>query len=214
MLKLIVFDCDGVMFDSKNANNAYYNHLLAHFNHPPMDEDELDFVHMHSVTAAVEHIFRHYPSTGVEQVHAYRQECGYEPFLQFMKIEADLIDFLEITSRKYHLAISTNRTNTMVPLLKAHNLEHYFGKVVTAATATRPKPAPDGLEEILKFFSCSPEEALFIGDSVIDEQHAMACNVPFIAFKNKKLKAAYYVKSFMEILSLPPFTEGSSPANL
>ena len=58
MLKLIVFDCDGVMFDSKNANRTYYNFLLNHFGLPEMNEEELDFVHMSSVADSIQHIFR------------------------------------------------------------------------------------------------------------------------------------------------------------
>ena len=61
MLKLIVFDCDGVMFDSRYANQQFYNRLLTQFNHPPMDEGELEYVHMHNVTDSVNHIFRNYP---------------------------------------------------------------------------------------------------------------------------------------------------------
>ena len=30
-LKLITFDCDGVMFDSRDVNRIYYNDLLAAF---------------------------------------------------------------------------------------------------------------------------------------------------------------------------------------
>lgn len=205
MLKLIVFDCDGVMFDSKKANTIYYNHLLDTFGHGPMGAEEVEYVHMHSVSSSVEQIFRHYPETSLEHVHNYRAKCGYDPFLQYMEMEPDLVTFLEITGSKVHLAISTNRTNTMIPLLKSYKLDHYFEKVVTAATAKRPKPAPDGLLEILDHFKCKPEETLFIGDSVIDEQHAAACNVPLIAFKSPSLKAQYHVKSFTQILQLAPF---------
>ena len=205
MLKLIVFDCDGVMFNSKNANCMYYNHLLRHFELAPMSESEENYVHMSSVTDSVQHIFRHYSSPTIEEIDAFRQSCDYEPFLQYMEIEEDLVEFLNITKKKYHLAISTNRTNTMLPLLKSYNLESYFGKVVTAATARRPKPAPDGLLEIITYFKCEPEETVFIGDSVIDEEHARSCGVALIAFKNQTLQAAYHVNSFLEILKLPPF---------
>lgn len=205
MLKLIVFDCDGVMFDSKNANIAFYNHLLSHFGCRPMDDGEEDFVHMNNVADSVNHIFRHYSSPSIQQVHTYREQCSYEPFLQYMHMEEDLVPFLETTRKNCHLAISTNRTNTMLPLLKTYKLDGYFDKVVTAATATRPKPAPDGLIEILEHFQCSAEEAIFIGDSIFDEQHAAGCNVPLIAFRNNKLHAKYYVESFTEILKLPPF---------
>ena len=205
MLKLIVFDCDGVMFDSKKANNMYYNHLLAHFGLPPMTASEEDFVHMSNVTDAVKHIFHHYQHPQLDEVHDYRKKTEYTPFLQYMKMEPDLRAFLEITKLKYHLAISTNRTNTMVPLLQSYGLENYFGIVMTAETAKRPKPAPDGLEAILKHFDCKSDEAIFIGDSIIDEQHAAACKVALIAFKSPTLDASYHVRSFMEILSLPPF---------
>jgi phosphoglycolate phosphatase-like HAD superfamily hydrolase len=205
MLKLIVFDCDGVMFNSKKANCLYYNHLLTHFGLAPMDADEEDYVHMSSVTDSIQHIFRRYTSPTLAEVHDFRKLCGYGPFLQYMEIEADLLEFLEITNNNYHLAISTNRTDTMIPLLKSYGLETYFGKVVTAATAKRPKPAPDGLLEILAYYSCEPKEAVFIGDSILDEQQAGSCGVPLIAFKNTNLQAAYHVNSFLEILSLSPF---------
>ncbi len=209
MLKLIVFDCDGVMFNSKKANCMYYNHLLAHFGLPSMSTEEEDYVHMNSVADSVQHIFRHYRNPDLEEVHAFRKSCGYTPFLTYMEMEEDLQEFLQITSSKYHLAISTNRTDTMLPLLKRYRLEEYFGKVVTAATARRPKPAPDGLLEILDFFGCTADEAVFIGDSIIDEQHAASCGVPLIAFKNPDLQAPYHVGGFMEILKLEPFLKAT-----
>lgn len=210
MLKLIVFDCDGVMFDSKKANCTFYNHLLSHFGYPPMDEKEQDFVHMGSVTDSVKHIFRHYQEPSLKQIHEYREQCGYGPFLKYMEMEPDLMEFLEITSKKYDLAISTNRTNTMIPLLESYNIDHYFGKVMTALTAKKPKPAPDALLEILDHYGCRPREAIFIGDSIFDEQHAAACSVPLIGFKNRKLQAAYHVDSFMEILQLTPFQNANN----
>ena len=28
---LIIYDCDGVLIDSRRSNEAFYNHILAHF---------------------------------------------------------------------------------------------------------------------------------------------------------------------------------------
>ena len=207
MLKLIVFDCDGVMFDSKNANRTYYNFLLNHFGLPEMNEEELDFVHMSSVADSIQHIFRNSHAISLEKVDQLRAQTGYKPFLKYMSIEPDLIYFLKIVSKKYSLAISTNRSDTMGPLLKSYELESYFGKVMTAGNAPRPKPAPDALMEILKHYDCDPVEALFIGDTIVDEQHAASCNVDLIAFRNSALNGRYHVSSFMEILGLPPLKE-------
>lgn len=207
MLKLIVFDCDGVMFDSRRANTMYYNSLLAHFQRPPMSSEEEEYVHMHSVYDSVRHIFRHYQSPSLEDVHAHRLQGDYSAFLPYMEMEPELRPFLEQVKDRYHLAISTNRTNTMIPLLQSTQLDGYFAKVMTADKVAHPKPAPDALLEILAFFGCRPEEAIFIGDSVLDEQHAASAGVALIAFKNKKLQAAYHVQGFLEILGLPPFIQ-------
>ncbi len=207
MLKLIVFDCDGVMFDSRLANREFYNTMLKEFGHPPMDENELEYVHIHNVQNAIAHVFRNYPETSFAEVDAFRKAIGYKPFLPFMKMETDLINFLDRVQSRYHLAISTNRSDTMEPLLQTFGLQGYFQKVMTSLNARRPKPAPDALVEILEYFGCCADEAIFIGDSILDRQHSASCGVPLIGFKNKNLPADYHVNSFMEILTLPPFQD-------
>ncbi|HID69263.1 MAG TPA: HAD family hydrolase [Desulfobacterales bacterium] len=204
-LKLIIFDCDGVMFDSKFANQTYYNFLLQHYSYPVMDEKELEFVHMHNVAESIRHIFRHYPQQNLQEVEKLRQETGYAPFLKYMKMEEDLIQFLDICTPRYQLAISTNRTNTMESILEIFKLRDYFKKVMTAENARRPKPAPDALFEILEFYNCHADEAIYIGDSIIDREHSAGCGMRLIAFKNENLPAEYHVSSFLDILQLPPF---------
>jgi len=205
MLKLIIFDCDGVMFDSKFANREYYNQLLAHFQRPPMSPPELEHVHIHNVLDSIRHIFRHYPQQDLTEVNAYRMALDYTPFLGHMRMEPDLIEFLEKTKPRYQLAISTNRTNTMTPILQMFELQDYFDKVMTAENARRPKPAPDALLEILDYCKCRTDEAIYIGDSIIDREHTANCGMRLIGFKNPDLPAEYHVTSFMEILGLPPF---------
>lgn len=205
MLKLIVFDCDGVLFDSREANRIYYNDLLSAFDHPPMDDQELEFVHSHNVTDSVSHIFEKHRATDLEAVHRHRLSQSYTPYLSYMVIEPDLIEFLDIVKVHYQLAISTNRTTTMKPLLDSYELTDYFELVVTPMDVKSPKPAPDALLKIFSHFNCRPEETIFIGDSVIDQQHTENTGVDLIAFKNKLLKARYQVDRFMQILELEPF---------
>ena len=210
MLKLIVFDCDGVMFDSREANRVYYNDLLAAFHHPAMNDEELSFVHMHNVTDSVSHVFRHYQDQDMNKVHRHRLQTDYSKYLQYMRMEPDLIEFLSYAKECFRLAISTNRTNTMHPLLQKYKLADYFELVVTAGDVKNPKPAPDALHKILLYFNCSADETIFIGDSRIDQLHTESVGIPLIAFKNKELEADYHVSSFMEICRLPPFTDRDS----
>ncbi|MDY6861377.1 MAG: HAD hydrolase-like protein, partial [Thermodesulfobacteriota bacterium] len=58
MIKLVIFDCDGVMFDSLEANIQFYNRILAHFGKPKMTREEIDYVHCHTAEDSVNYIFR------------------------------------------------------------------------------------------------------------------------------------------------------------
>lgn len=202
-LKLIIFDCDGVMFDSKEANREYYSHIRARFGHPPLSDDELDYVHMHHVADSIRHIFRHYPQD-LAAADRYRLGLDYQPFLKYMFMEPDLREFLELLlPAGCGAAISTNRTNTMATLLRLFELERYFGMVVTAMDVRHPKPHPEALHRILAHFGCAVNEAVYIGDSQVDREHTASVGMPLIAFKNPALAADYHVRSFLEITSLP-----------
>ncbi len=207
-LKLVVFDCDGVMFDSRDSNREYYNQLLARFGHPPMDAAELDYVHSHNVMDSVAHIFRRYPAAEIEAVHRLRRQLDYTPFLRHMVMEPDLVEFLRWLRPDIHTAISTNRTNTMPALMAMFGLEPYFDKVVTALDVTRPKPHGEALEVILDHFGLRVDQAVFIGDSMVDREHCAGVGMELIAFKNPALPARYHVNRFMEITKLPLFRDG------
>ena len=210
MLKLVVFDCDGVLFSSREANRVYYNHLLQVFSCPPMDEEELNHVHIHNVNDSIIYIFRNHTHVALEAVRAYRSGLDYSPYLQYMEMEPDLLQFLRIIKPQYHTAISTNRTDTMETILDTFALRPWFDMVVTAITAPRPKPAPDGLLMILERFQVRPDETIYIGDSVIDRDHCASVGVDLIAFRNSELQARYHVENFMNILDLPPFQTTST----
>lgn len=203
-IKLVIFDCDGVMFDSKNANLHFYNQIRTHFGHPPMDDDELEYVHMHHVMDSVNHIFRHWPDE-LEQAHRYRQSLDYKDFIRHMVIEPDLVPFLEQITPSCKTAISTNRTTTMATLLELFDLKRYFGLVVTAMDVENSKPHPDALLKILDYFSLEVGDSIFIGDSPVDQEHAASLDMRLIAFRNPALDADYHVDSFMEIAALPVF---------
>jgi HAD superfamily hydrolase (TIGR01549 family) len=205
-LKLVVFDCDGVMFDSKDANRKYYNHLLEKFDCPEMDSQEEDYVHSHNVLDSVSYIFRKHP-TVIDTIHAYRQSLDYSPYLKYMLIEPDLKDFLRFLKPRFHTAISTNRSTTMDAVMKMHKLDSYFELVVTSLDVQQPKPHVEALLKILNHFQLSADQAVYIGDSIVDLEHTAGVNMRLISFKNPNLPADYHVNSFLDIPALPIFQE-------
>jgi phosphoglycolate phosphatase len=196
-ISAVIFDCDGVMFDSRQANIDFYNHLLGRFGLPPMRDEQVAFVHMHTVQESVRYLFRDTSHEG--QAQAYRLNMDYTPFIQAMIMEPGLKDLLEALKRRCGLAVATNRSTTIGEVLRTFGLEDYFDIVVSSLDVERPKPNPEALHKILRFFRIEPGRAVYVGDSIVDMETATAARVPFISYKNRALRADYHVDSLQEI---------------
>ncbi len=199
-ISAVIFDCDGVMFDSRQANINFYNHLLDHFSLPPMREESVSFVHMHTADESVRHIFRGTPY--VEKAQAYRLQVDYGPFIKDMIMEPGLKALLEALKPRFGLAVATNRSNTIGPVLESFGLKEYFDLVISSLDVKNPKPHPESIFKILEFFQLNPRDALYVGDSAVDDETAKAARVPFVAYKNKDLEADHHVDVLLDIVRL------------
>ena len=206
-IKAVVFDCDGVMFDTAQANRKYYDEVLDAFGKSPLNKEQFTNVHMMTVKAAIEYLFDdmddHTP------VYERLQGIGYHKFIPYMVMEKGLVELLEnLKKNGFIRGIGTNRTNTMEKVLDDFNLDAYFEVVITAAKVKKPKPDPEQLLVIMEKFSLSPEQLLFIGDSDYDRLAARSAKVWFAAFKNPDLEADWNVDSMDEIAGILQINAG------
>ena len=199
-VSVIIFDCDGVMFDSRQANENFYNHILSHFGLPPLTDHNTGFVHMHTVVESLRHIFQGTPY--VEDALDYRFKVDYTPFIKDMVMEPGLKELLDAVKADYGLAVATNRSNTIGEVLAMYGLSPYFDIVVSSLDVQNPKPHPESIFKVLDFFSITPTECVYVGDSEVDLKVCRASGVPLIAFKNKALKAEIHVQSMAEVKDL------------
>jgi phosphoglycolate phosphatase len=197
---VVIFDCDGVMFDSKQANIRFYNHLLARFNLPTMNDDEINFCHQHTADESIRRIFKGTPY--IDEAFVYRLKMDYTPFLKDMIIESDLKDLLQFLKGRYGLAVATNRSNTIQQVLEIFGLKDYFEIVVSSLDVERPKPHPESIFKILQFFSASAAAALYIGDSRVDYQTARSAGTVFVAYKNESLDADFHENRLMDVVPI------------
>jgi phosphoglycolate phosphatase len=196
-VKAVVFDCDGVMFDTVKANTAYYDHILRHFGKSAMTPEQFTYIHMHTVDQALAFLFD--DAAQLAEARDFRKQMSYLPFLQFMEIEPGLKPLLRRLKPHYLTAVATNRTDTMNRVLRSHGLEDAFDLVVTALDVVRPKPHPDQLNKILDHFALAPEQAVFIGDSELDAASAKAAGVAFVAYANRRLAADFHIDHLLQV---------------
>jgi phosphoglycolate phosphatase len=194
LLKLIAFDCDGVLFDSRQANIAFYNAILEQFGQPLLSPAATDFVHSHTVFESLEYLFQGYPD--LDAVGQFTRSLDYHPYIPMMVEEPHLREFLQFLRPQFASALATNRTTTTGAVLKYHRLEDQFDLVVSAQDVSQPKPHPESFWRILEHFSLKPEQAIFIGDSRVDEEFARNAGVLMVAYRNPELRADFYLDSF------------------
>lgn len=206
-IKAVIFDCDGVMFDTTAANAAYYNRILRHCGRPALTPAQLAYCHMHTVDNALRFLFEE--SGQLAQAHAYRREMGYRDFLPKMIIEPHLKPVLRELRPGIKTAVGTNRLDTMAGVLEIHGLTEDFDLVVTAADVPSPKPAPDILLRVLDALGLEAGEAIYIGDSAVDEQAARSARIPLVAYRNRTLQARHHIDSLGEV---PGLLDNAGPA--
>jgi len=193
----VIFDCDGVMFDSRQANINFYNHILSHFGLPTLTDEDIEFVHMNTAVESLNHIFRDSPC--LAEAQEYRLKLDYSPFIKAMVMEPGLKELLGFLKPLYGLAVATNRSNTIGKVLEVNGLTPYFDIVVSSLDVRNPKPHPESIFKILDFFQLAPDQSVYVGDSAIDSETSRAAGVPFASYKNKGLVADYYVDCLMDL---------------
>ena len=199
-VKVVAFDCDGVLFDTEQSNRAYYNEILNHLGKPDLSPEQFAFVHMHTLDESLAYLFD--DDQSLAAAYAYRKTMNYHKFFKFMKIEPGLIPLLKKMRPRIKAAIATNRTDTIDALLEAFALQDLFDLVVSSSDVLMPKPHPDALLKILAYFHIRSDQAIYVGDSNVDESAANSAGIKLVAYRNKSLSSAYHIDSLREIETL------------
>lgn len=183
--KAVIYDCDGVMFDSFDANLAFYDRIMVGMGRPLLsrsDEEQMRILH----TYANREVLAYFFPDPVECQEAVRQagEINYMELVPLMLMEEGFRETLDILRPMVSLAVCTNRSTSMDAVLERFDLASYFGCVMTASKVVNPKPSPEPLFKVLDHYGIAPWEALFVGDSEVDSLAAAAAGVHFVAYKS------------------------------
>lgn len=196
-LRTIVFDNDGVLVDSYEANMVYYGVIREELGLPPMTEAERVYVHSRTHNEAVRHIV---PADKQDRALEIGRNFDATLLHPYLKRTDGLGEFLWwLRDAGFNLAINTSRGESMEMLLDLLDLRGFFHPVVTSDKVSVPKPHPEGLHWIMRDHGVRPDEVAYIGDSIVDERAARAAGVRFWAFRNPPLNAAVHIDNFWDI---------------
>ncbi len=198
MPEVIIYDCDGVLIDSRESNQAFYNHILERFGLAPLTKAQLEVVHVSTAQGAIDFLFQGHPAR--EEAQAYQRTINNDPFLPLIRLEPHIREVLIRLRSRYRTAIATNRGKSLPLVLRNLGLDSLFDLTISANDVSHPKPHPECLLKILTHFRVEPDAALYIGDSQVDQEVAAAAGVPFAAYKNPPLKARFHLQTHLDLL--------------
>jgi phosphoglycolate phosphatase-like HAD superfamily hydrolase len=197
-LKGVIFDCDGVLIDSREANVAFYNQILEGLNMGRMSREDEAYVHSQTIHNSIARIV---PDGRLEEAWDVVSRFSFSSVVHLVRLHSGLVRLLKWLQQSGILcAVNTNRTNTMDLVLNHFELETYFSPVVTSSDVRRPKPHPESVQFILKSWDLQEKDVVFIGDSEVDQLAAQASGVAFWAFKNPDLAADLHIADFDTLL--------------
>ena len=165
--KLIIFDLDGTLLDSKADISHSMNRTLAKYGLPAMDAD---FVWKYLGDGAlylVNRCFSHFKKDAPDgAVEFFLKDYQFNSLMntRFYKGVNEMLLSLQ-NKRK---AVLTNKLHEfsmkiIQGLGSAHHFEYILGR-----GSYRKKPDPEGIFIILEKLSVKPDDAVMIGDTTID----------------------------------------------
>jgi HAD superfamily hydrolase (TIGR01509 family) len=199
----VIYDCDGVLFDSIEANKKLYNDLCALVGRSPLNEEEVKYVHTHTVYETIHLIFGQDNDLEKKALESLKKQIDIRDYIVYLKMEPYLFQILNLLKANGIIrAINTNRTTSMKHIMERFGLWPFFDMVVTALDVKNPKPHPESIEKIIQTLHLSKEETVFVGDSDVDQQTAKSSGVRFIAYKNRDIVHDAQIDDHLDLLNL------------
>lgn len=183
MLKLVIFDMDGLMFATEQVNYRAFTEIVKEEGYEPTFEQFTGFLGMNA--RDIQKKYYSYYGENVDAEGIYKkvgQRAKQIIRKEGVPEKAGLRQLLKVVKEKELLAAVASGSDTEVikEYLERTGLTPYFDTVLSSKEVKRGKPYPDIFLEICKQLNIKTEETLVLEDSANGVQAALAGNFSVI----------------------------------
>lgn len=201
MIKAVIFDIDGVLIDSFDANFKFFQDLLAKAGYKsPKKEEYLPIFHL-SMLDVIKIITKSSSDKEISRIWEIGRSPEFKYPSHLLKTQKDLEKTIRRLKQEYLLGIATSRVKEgidRVPILS--QLQKYFQVTVSYQDTVNHKPHPEPLLLACRKLNVHPNEAVYVGDVENDLIAGKAAGMKVIVFSQKKYKNADAITSQFEKL--------------
>ncbi len=177
MTRLLVFDLDGTLVDSRRDLADAANALIVERGGPPLPVDDIAAMVGEGAALLVRRALAaaNVRRDDLEPALARFLELYDERLLAHTRLYDGTREALEAVRRHATLAVLTNKPQHHTErLLAGLGIAPYFRWVIGGDSAHGRKPQPAGLNHLMAMAGTTPDETVMIGDSAIDLRTARA----------------------------------------
>ena len=191
MIKAVIFDVDGVLLDSFEANYKFHSDLMAKFGYNPATKEQYRSLFHNSMKDNIKVMTKSTDEEEIERIWeaGKNQEVSYHD--ELLTIPKYLKETLELLAKNYVLGIVTSRVRESVfSSTILSSLRKYFKAVIAYQDTENHKPHPGPLLLAAQKLGFMPEECVYIGDVENDMIAARAAGMKVIIYSKNMLADA------------------------
>jgi HAD superfamily hydrolase (TIGR01509 family) len=169
MLKLVLFDLDGVLVDTKEIHFKTLNIALGE-KYAISEEEHRNFYDGRKTRDKLKMLSERkgLPTSLHDEIFDEKQRLTKEMFSVLEPIDEIKLLFAELELKGYKIGVCTNsmRRTALIALAKINLIEH-CSVILSSDDVHNPKPHPEIYWKAMSIMKCLPEETLIVEDSPI-----------------------------------------------
>jgi beta-phosphoglucomutase len=169
MIKLIIFDLDGVLVDTEDIHHTCLLNAVSTVTGMPVDE----FSYLFSLDGKTTKyklsrlkIAFNLSDFQIEQIDTEKQLHTVKIFREVLGVVPSQVSMLQALKKDYTLALASNsRKENVLNILDTLGIISFFSIILSNNDVRNPKPDPEIFLAVMKELNIAPNETLILEDS-------------------------------------------------
>ncbi len=211
-IKAVIFDMDGVLFNSNEAHRQAYSEILAEFNIPDFnyERDAAGRRTDETIRTVLARNLQKLAEFEVAQIVTAKQSKARELLAAGGGVAAESADLVNQLAQKFRLAVATSASRGTVDIfLSKAGYGDMFEFVLDGSSVERAKPDPGIYLLASEKLEVAPDECIVVEDGVSGIRAAVAAGMRVIGITStddesslREAGATYIVSNLLQVADL------------